>query len=184
MQSLAAYFLLALIVIFLMAAALYSQCSSIKLTRQNWKNLVSKLHKLNFDGVVVVARDFLEPHRGQLTLQPEQMWKLVGGYEGLKKMRENAATMLALAAYTQQWNFDEGVIVGERMRRDAVQLRHAVQRVVLRRAIVSWLPRKFRYTAPFDVHQAASSYYLMRQRLLALYETSHVGLYPDLAAVL
>jgi hypothetical protein len=37
---------------------------------------------------------------------------------------------------------------------------------------------------PFNVHEAASAYYLMRQRLLALYETSHAGLYPALAAVL
>jgi hypothetical protein len=37
---------------------------------------------------------------------------------------------------------------------------------------------------PFHLHEAASSYYLMRQRLLALYQTSHAGLYPRLAEVL
>ena len=37
---------------------------------------------------------------------------------------------------------------------------------------------------PFHLHEAASSYYLMRQRLLALYQTSHSGLYPRLAEVL
>jgi hypothetical protein len=30
----------------------------------------------------------------------------------------------------------------------------------------------------------ASSYYLMRQRLLVLYETNHAGLYPRLAEAL
>ena len=34
------------------------------------------------------------------------------------------------------------------------------------------------------VQEAASAYYLMRARLLALYETSHAGRYPALSAVL
>jgi hypothetical protein len=37
---------------------------------------------------------------------------------------------------------------------------------------------------PFYLHEAASSYYLMRQRLLALYQTNHAGLYPRLVEVL
>jgi hypothetical protein len=37
---------------------------------------------------------------------------------------------------------------------------------------------------PFHVQEAASAYYLMRRRLLALYETSHVGRYSRLAAAL
>ena len=48
---------------------------------------------------------------------------MLGGREGLRRMRENAKLMLILAAHAQQWNFDEGVIVTERMRRDAVRLR-------------------------------------------------------------
>jgi hypothetical protein len=35
---------------------------------------------------------------------------------------------------------------------------------------------------PPYVHEAASAYYLMRLRLLALYQTSHAGRYPTLAA--
>jgi hypothetical protein len=178
------YIVLGAVVGVLIAAAIWTQVSSIKLNRQTWKGLVSQLHKLNFDSVTLVARDFLEPRRGQLALEPEQMWQLVGGYKGLMMMRENANIMLALAAYAEQWNFDEGVIVTERMRREALSLRRAVHRVELRRLILNLLPRRFRFTAPFDVHEAASSYYLMRQRLLALYETSHAGLYPALAAVL
>ncbi len=43
------------------------------------------------------------------------MWNLIGGFDGLKKMRENAEWMIILAAYAQQWNFDEGVVVAERI---------------------------------------------------------------------
>ena len=66
------------------------------------------------------------------------------------------------------------------MRRDGVRLRQAIFRIrfgmmsqmVLGRHLVS---------VPFQLQEAASAYYLMRQRLLALYESSHVGLYPVLA---
>jgi len=37
---------------------------------------------------------------------------------------------------------------------------------------------------PLNAQEASSSYYLMRQRLLALYETSHICRYPALAAAL
>jgi len=50
--------------------------------------------------------------------------------------------------------------------------------------IPSMLFRRFRFTLPLEAQEASSAYYLMRQRLLSLYETSHVCRYPVLAAVL
>jgi hypothetical protein len=44
--------------------------------------------------------------------------------------------------------------------------------------------RRFRYTLPLHAQEASSAYYLMRQRLLSLYETSHECRYPALAASL
>ena len=46
------------------------------------------------------------------------------------------------------------------------------------------LLRHFRLTLPLHAQEASSAYYLMRQRLLSLYETSHVSRYPALAAAL
>jgi hypothetical protein len=111
---------------------------------------------------------------------------MAGGCDGVQTMRRNAEVMLALAAYTQRWNFEEGVIVTERMRRDAVTLRRAVWRLEINRMpwLTRFLPHRWRWGAPFDIHGATSAYYLMRQRLLALYETCHAGLYLTLAATL
>lgn len=36
----------------------------------------------------------------------------------------------------------------------------------------------------FNVQEAASAYWLMRERLLALYQTSHAGRYPRLVDAL
>lgn len=111
------------------------------------------------------------------------MWLMLGGEEGLRRMKNNARLMLMLAAHAQRWNFDEGVIVTERIRRDALRLQQSVRRVEFALMFHSVL-RRSATLIPFHLHEAASAYYLMRQRLLALYQTSHAGLYPRLVEVL
>jgi hypothetical protein len=69
------------------------------------------------------------------------------------------------------------------MRHDAALLRRAVRRVELG-MIPARILRHFRITLPLHAQEASSAYYLMRQRLLSLYETSHVSRYPALAASL
>lgn len=160
-----------------------SMLSTAAQARTDWKDIVAKLQPLNLQGMGMVARDFLEPSRDQLKLDPNEIWSLVGGWDGVKKMRANADLMLALAAYTQRWNFEEGVIVAERMRRDALKLRRAARHIAFQMhpKLIRLLPKRLWFNVPFEVHEAASAYYLMRQRLLALYESSHAGLYPRLA---
>lgn len=164
----------------------HSMVSTASYARMDWKEIVAKLQPVNLKGMGMVARDFLEPSRGQLKLEPDEIWSLVGGWEGLKTMRANADLMLALAAYTQRWNFEESVIVAERMRRDALKLRRAARHIELqmRPSLMRLLPKRYWFNVPFEVHEVASAYYLMRQRLLALYESSHAGLYPQLIASL
>jgi len=177
------YLLLGAVVGGLLAAAIKSQLSTIRVDRRSWQDLVSQLKRIEIERVTSVARDYLEPKEGQISLEPTDMWLMLGGREGLHRMRENANLMLLLAAHAQQWNFDEGVIVTERMRRDAIRLRGAVRRIET--ALTFHLVLRHSATLiPFHLHEAASAYYLMRQRLLALYQTSHAGLYPRLAEVL
>lgn len=166
------------------AGAVIANWRSMLTQRQrDWRDLVAGLSPVDVGGMSAVATDYLTPRRGQIDLEPEKIWEFLGGYEGLRKMRENAEIMLALAAYAQRWNFDEAVIVTERMRSDAVVLRRAVRRVELGMIPIGLL-RRFRFTLPLHAQEASSAYYLMRQRLLSLYETSHAGLYPALAASL
>ncbi len=167
----------------LAAAVIADRRSSRKRAQLEWHDLVARLHRLDVAELSAVAIDYLAPHRGQIDLEANVIWESLGGFEGLKMMRRNAEIMLDLAAYAQQWNFEEAVIVTERMRMDAASLRRAVRRVQLGMIPVKLLSR-YRFTLPLHAQEASSAYYLMRQRLLALYETSHVCRYPLLAAVL
>jgi hypothetical protein len=177
------YFVFAALVCGFAGAVIIDWRASHKRAQRDWHDLVAGLQPVDFEGVSTVALDYLTPHRGQIDLEPEKIWQFLGGYDGLKKMRQNAEIMLALAAYAQQWNFEEAVIVTERMRLDAASLRRAVRRVELG-MIPARLLRRFHFTLPLHAQEASSAYYLMRQRLLSLYETSHVCRYPALAASL
>ena len=160
-------------------AASYASRRSIRLDRRPWGALVAALQRVDLDGLQSVAMDYLEPHKGQTVMEPEVIWQLLGGEQGLKHMRANADLLLAIAAHASRWNGEEGTVVAERMRRDAVRLRSAVRRVQM--GMLSQIVTGHHWVSvPFQLQEAASSYYLMRQRLVALYESSHVGLLPQL----
>ena len=172
-----------MVIIGLAVTAVRSQRSAIKLSQRSWEQLVSQLHFVDSRGINLVARDYLDPRKGQIELQPDDIWTLVGGDAGLRTMLRNADLLIALAAFAQQWNMDEGVIVAERMRRDGLRLRRAIRRVKMGMWSQVFTGRHW-VEVPFQLQEAASAYYLMRQRLLALYETSHMGLHPELAKAL
>ena len=172
-------FLLLCFLVFLAGGLIYTQISAQRLRSVTWDDLIARMHPLHARGLEIVALDNLQPKANQVQLEPEHLWGLIGGVEGLRTMRNNADLLIALAAYVQRWNFEEGVIVTERMRHDAMQLKRAIFRLRFDMMI-----RRSQIRAPFYIHQAASSYYLMTRRLLALYETSHAGLLPRLAETL
>ena len=150
-----------------------------RLSRMSWEELVKRLEPTETAGITAVAREHLNPIGCQLGAEPNELWDLIGRAEGLARMRSNAEVLIALAAHASSWNFDESVIVAERMRRDGLALKRAARGITL-----SLTFGYGRSRGAFYVHEAASAYHLMRNRLLALYETSHAGRYPRLLEAL
>jgi hypothetical protein len=171
--------LLVFFLVVLAGAFVWMQISAQRRRSATWEDLVASMEPMHARGLELVALDNLQPQANQIRLEPEHLWGLVGGMEGLRRMRKNADLLIALAAYVQRWNFEEGVIVAERMRHDAMQLKRAIFRIR-----IEMMLRRTQLRTPFYIHQAAASYYLMTKRLLALYETSHSGLLPKLAAAM
>lgn len=160
-------------------ALVYAQTRSRKLLSKDWQELVTSIEPMHMRGLEMVALDHLEPKKNQLRLEPEEIWGLVGGKEGLRRMEHNADLMIALAAYVRNWNHDQAIIVSERIRHDSIQLKRAVRRIRWNMHM-----RRGQLRIPFYVHQAAASYYLMTRRLLSLYETNQYVLYPVLSGAL
>jgi hypothetical protein len=149
-----------------------------KLVIAEWQTIVAQLEPIPFKNLERVALDHLQPSGNQLRLETDELWELIGGWDGLDKMWHNANLLVQLAAYIQVWNRTEAVIVGERIRQDSLMMKRAIMRIKMHRL---WL---YRFRAPFYMHQAASAYYLMTRRLLALYQTNQYLLYPRLAEIL
>jgi len=160
-------------------ALVYAQIRSRKLLSKDWQTLVSSIEPMHMRGLELVALDHLNPEKNQLRLEPDEIWGLIGGSEGLRRMEHNADLMIALAAYVRNWNYDQSIIVAERIRHDSLLLKRAVRRIRWGARL-----RSGRLRIPFYAHQAAASYYLMTKRLLALYETNQYLLYPVLAEAL
>lgn len=161
------------------AMLVLSQRHAGQRSRSTWEELVAKLQRVPTDAITAIAREHLNPGKGQLGAEPDELWERLGGVEGVERMRANADVLLALASYAERWNLVESRIVVERMRRDGVALRRAARRLM----ITVWFGSG-RARSAFSIHEAASAYFLMQQRLLALYETSHAGRLPQLAAAM
>jgi hypothetical protein len=165
--------------VFLALGLVRTQVSARRLGEMNWDALLSKLKPVDTDAITAVAVEHLNPGSSAAGMKPDDIWNLIGRAEGLSRMRANSDVLIALATYAQRWNVDEGLIVAEQMRRDGMALRRAVVGIGLGMTCGYGKRRVSSY-----VHEAASAYYLMRLRLLALYETSHAARYPSLAAAL
>ncbi|HYK36418.1 hypothetical protein [Alloacidobacterium sp.] len=174
-----AYIALGLFGLVAAVALVYAHIRSRKLLSKDWQELVTSIEPMHMRGLEMVALDHLEPKKNQLRLEPDEIWGLVGGKEGLRRMEHNADLMIALAAYVRNWNHDQSIIVAERIRHDSIQLKRAARRIRW-----SLHMRRGHLRIPFYVHQAAASYYLMTRRLLSLYETNQYVLYPALAGAL
>ena len=165
--------------VFLAIGLIRTQVSARRLGELSWEELLTKLEPVETDGITAVAVEYLNPGNLQIGSKPDDIWNMIGRAEGLSRMRANSDVLIALATYAQRWNPDEGLVAAERMRRDGLALRRAVVGIGLAMTCGYGKQRVSSY-----VHEAASSYYLMRLRLLALYRTSHSARYPSLAAAL
>ena len=167
--------LLCTFALFLLFGLWRASIRSRQLSLPTWHEIVGRLQPVSKDGIRALAMDHLEPAVATSSRSHEEIWNMIGGVEGLKRMKENAEVLIALASYAQCWNHDESVIVAERMRRDGQALRRAVIGLGLGMTCGYGRARVLAY-----VLEAASSYHLMRERLLALYKNNHAGIYPTL----
>lgn len=172
-------FLIALSALALVIGYLYFGRQATRQASQDWATLIARLQPMPGRGVDAVADSYLHPRLNQIELEPDTIYQLLGGAEGMRRMRENAQVMLELAGYATRWNQVEATIVAEMIRRDVRRLRHALWMV---RFDMLW--HNFSLRTPFRMQEAAASYQLISSRLRALYESSHIGLYPQLAGAL
>jgi hypothetical protein len=166
---------------FCLAAAgiVYYSIAAHRVRAATWESLVAQIQKVNLPGLEQVALSTLQPKPNQSRLDSTETWELIGGLDGLEKMRSNSPILIALAAYAQRWNLPEAIQVAEQMRRDSTQLKKALRHIRLGLVL-----HRHPSGQPFYVRDATAAYYLMTRRLLTLYQTYHEELLPRLARAL
>jgi hypothetical protein len=185
MTSTALLPVLALILYGLVWLALRAKRLQAERDAVSWTDLLARLSPVGRVGIEEVAAVFLLPSSEQLDsrsiesrLELRDIWDFIGGIEGLKAMQRNADVLIELACYVQRWN-PEASVVAEQLRLDANQIKTSLAKIrssQRRGTLSTWFP--------IHATRATAAYYLMTQRLCALYAISHEGLLAQLKAAI
>ena len=154
----------------LLSIAGYYYIRSRRSPAAGWEQLLASLTSIDRNNIALVALDLVDESgrpKGSheaATLEPAQLWELVGGLEGLEVLERNSEVLIELACYVQQW-YPEALVVAERLRLDARELKWHVSR--LKGAAQKG---NLHISFPFYAQRAVVTYYLMTRRLLDLYQ--------------
>lgn len=150
----------------------------------DWEHLLKRLQVVDRSSIAEVALDIIDESgqqrrdEGSALLKPEQIWKLVGGLKGLEVLKTNCAVLIDLAFYVQQW-YPEALVVAEELRLSAREIEWHVERLKSAERTGKLKSAFAMYAQP-----AVGKYYLMTQRLLALYEQGNLPMLADLRKAL
>jgi hypothetical protein len=137
----------------------------------DWDQLLAQLTFIDRDSVHHIALDLIDDS-GQLrtdedamSLHSPEIWRMIGGVQGLEVMEKNCAVLIDLAFYLQRW-YPEAMLLAEELRKNTREIQWHIDR--LKNAVV---PGKAESEFADYARPAIAIYYLMTRRLLALYET-------------
>jgi hypothetical protein len=168
---------MAIFVITLLSLALYYFFQSRR-RQLRWEELVAKLTVIDRNNIAEIALDLVDA-AGRVKsmdtagrMEPAKIWQLIGGLEGLADLERNSELLIDLAFHLQQ-RYPEALVLAERLRLDARQLKWHINR--LNGAAANG---NLQVSFSFYAQRAVVAYYRM-SRCVALLQES--GKYPMLA---
>jgi hypothetical protein len=170
--------------VILISIAAYYYSRGLRSSQASWEALLAKLACVDRDNIAQVALDVVDewgrPKRSEdaASLEPSQLWRLIGGLEGLELLEANTEVLINMAFYVQQW-YPEALVIAERLRLDARELKWHVTR--LKGAAQKG---NLQVSFPFYAQHAVATYYLMTRRVLSLYEAGNFSMLAELQKAL
>lgn len=149
-------------------------------SRRTWEELMSQLVRIDRQAIETVVLDAVETsgerrfdeHRRELGRK--EIWDLLGGMDGIRRMENNSRVLIEMAAYIERWH-PEAADTAEEIRLEARNLDWQTR----------WL-REAEKNNCLELHfhsygqNAAISYYSMVKKTLALFQHSEASLLGDL----
>ena len=171
-------------VVVLISTAGYYYSRGLQSSQASWEELLAKLARIDRDNIAQVALDVVDesgrPRQSEdaASLEPGQLWRLIGGLEGLELLEANSDVLIDMAFYVQQW-YPEAIVIAERLRLDAREIKWHVNR--LKGAAQKG---NLQVSFPFYAQHAVATYYLMTRRVLSLYEAGNFSMLAELQKAL
>jgi hypothetical protein len=167
-------FAVAIFLVSLVSIAVYFLLRARRASRTTWKILMSRLKQIDRDKLATVALDLLEEGEAESQLDPELIFEMVGGLDGLDALAQNCDVLIDIAAYVQRW-YPEGLEISEELRLNSREIKWHIGR--LRGAMQTG---HLREQFPMYAQRAVATYYLMTRSLLMLYEGAKIPGFAEL----
>jgi len=175
--------IVAIVVIALTGTAIFYLRRAHRASKSTWGSILARLAPVNNQNIAIVAHDLIDDDGKVRTtdapeLEPEAIWDLLGGLDGLETLGANCDVLIDLAAYVQLW-YPEALVVAEQLRLNAREIKWHIERLE-GAAETGNLKSSFADYA----QRAAATYYLMTRHLLDLYTVANMPGLVELQAVI
>jgi hypothetical protein len=162
----------------LIAISIYYVLRARRASRNAWTTLLARLQQVDHSNVAAVALDLLEDRDAQQQLQPDSIFQMIHGMQGMEALEQNCDVLIDLAAYVQKW-YPKALELAEELRLNAREIKWHIGR--LRGASATGhLQEQF----PIYAQRAVATYYLMTRSLLVLYECVQLPEFVELQQAL
>ena len=176
-------FLAVLFLVALVAIAIHFLLRMRKVSNATWDGLLGRLIVVDRTNLELVALDLVDESGnrrefGESAIEPDSLWDLIGGMDGLEALEKNCDVLVDLAFYVQRW-YPEAIVVAEQLRLNAREIQWHVGRLK-GAAQTGNLGSSF----PLYAQRAVATYYLMTRHVLELYRQGNLAEFAQLQAVL
>ncbi len=180
------YFLAAvvLLVVFLATITVHSYLRARRSSKATWNSLLNRLTIVDRATIAQIALDVIDEsghHRKDETsarLESAEIWKLIGGWNGIETLESNCTVLIDMAFYVQQWH-PEALAVAEQLRLSVREIEWHAER--LRSAAKSG---QLESSILMNAQRAVVAYYLMTRYVLTLHESRNLPMFADLQRAL
>lgn len=142
------------------------------LSNTTWQDLLGRLKHTDRVNISIIALDLLDGQtsheRTRDELDPDTIWELAGGMEGLAALEVNCDVLVDMAAYVQQ-RYPEALVIAEQLRLNSREVKWHIDR--LRGAAATG---NLMTSFPEYAQRAIATYYLMTERVVALYQANNL----------
>lgn len=157
----------------------WAEAGKQRLRAQTLEEILASLRPVPLEWVAIIALTSREQAEAHEHVFADDLWRVLGGWRGLRAILSNADILYALAAHAHRRDIEGGTTLANLLRVQAALLRSAAAKALWRHIVGH---RRQTYRAALN--EVAVVYYGMTEALLESYEADSRRIYRQLCAKL